>query len=313
VASDPDTSAVELGVKFTAETSGLVSGIRFYKGSANTGTHVGSLWSADGQLLGQATFTGESASGWQQVSFAQPVALSANTVYVASYHTDVGHYSRDNWYFTSAGVDNGPLHAPATGAVAGGNGVYKYGASPAFPSGTYLGTNYWVDVVFAPANTIWSATATPAVANVVDSGALELGVKFTADRNGYIGGIRFYKGSANTGVHVGSLWSAAGQLLGQAQFSGESATGWQQVVFAAPVAVTANTVYVASYHTNTGTYSANDGYFASAGVDNAPLHALRNGVSGGNGVYVYSGAPAFPTATYQSSNYWVDVMFFPSN
>jgi hypothetical protein len=47
-----------------------------------------------------------------------------------------------------------------------------------------------------------------------------------------------------------------------------------------------------------------------AGVDNGPLHALKNGVSGGNGVYRYGGI-AFPTSTFNSNNYWVDVVFVP--
>ena len=90
----PD-SAVELGVKFRSDVSGTITGIRFYKASANTGTHVGNLWSGTGQLLASATFSSETASGWQQVNFASPVSITANTVYVASYHANVGHYSQD--------------------------------------------------------------------------------------------------------------------------------------------------------------------------------------------------------------------------
>ena len=68
-----DAHSVELGVKFTSEVFGTVTGVRFYKSAANTGTHIGSLWSASGQLLATATFTGETASGWQQVNFSTPV------------------------------------------------------------------------------------------------------------------------------------------------------------------------------------------------------------------------------------------------
>ena len=50
-------------------------GIRFYKAAANTGTHIGNLWTASGQLLASATFTNETASGWQQVNFASPVPI----------------------------------------------------------------------------------------------------------------------------------------------------------------------------------------------------------------------------------------------
>ena len=84
-------SAVEVGVKFTSDVAGTITGIRFYKGAGNTGTHVGNLWSSTGTLLATATFTSETASGWQQVTFATPVAITANTVYVASYHSNKGY------------------------------------------------------------------------------------------------------------------------------------------------------------------------------------------------------------------------------
>ena len=141
-------SSVELGVKFTADIGGTIQGIRFYKAAANTGTHIGSLWDSQGHLLATATFTGETASGWQQVTFSSPVTITANTVYVASYHTSVGHYSLTSKYFATSGADNPPLHAPASGAV-GGNGVYKYGASTVYPANSYNATNYCVDIVFA--------------------------------------------------------------------------------------------------------------------------------------------------------------------
>ena len=91
-------------------------------------------------------------------------------------------------------------------------------------------------------------------------------------------------------------------------FTGESATGWQQATFSAPVPVTANTTYVASYYAPVGRYAVNTNYFASSATTRGPLTALRNGTDGGNGVYKY-GASGFPNSTYQSSNYWVDVVF----
>ena len=142
--------------------------------------------------------------------------------------------------------------------------------------------------------TIWSSTTTPGTLSDSDTSAVELGVKFRADVNGFITGVRFYKSTANTGTHVGNLWSSTGTKLATATFTGESASGWQQVSFPSPVAVTANTTYVASYHTNVGHYSVNQNYFTSTGVDNSPLHALRSGVSGANGVYAY-GAGGFPS------------------
>ena len=72
------SSSVELGVKFTSGIDGTVTGLRFYKGSQNTGTHVADLWNAaTGALVATATFTNEGASGWQQVNFSSPVAIAA--------------------------------------------------------------------------------------------------------------------------------------------------------------------------------------------------------------------------------------------
>ncbi|HEU5235108.1 MAG TPA: DUF4082 domain-containing protein [Terriglobales bacterium] len=486
----PD-QAVELGVKFTADVNGSIKGIRFYKSTSNTGTHIGNLWSSSGALLGSATFSGETASGWQQVNFATPVKITSGTVYVASYHTNVGHYSDNLDYFTNSGVDNPPLHALQDG-LSGFNGLFAYASSSTFPNNGFRGSNYWVDVSFVPAAvlssisvtplnpsiqsgktqqfkatgtysdnstqdisaeviwsssntavgtinnaglataiaggsatitatqgavsgsttltvqptpivistttlasgvqgqaysavltasggtapyswslisntvlpaglslssggqisgtptvvgtstftvqvsdggspqqsankqlsisitapptiyTIWSATALPGIVDAGADSAVELGVKFKADVNGTITGVRFYKSSANTGTHVGSLWSSSGTLLASATFSNETGSGWQQVDFVPPVSITAGTVYLASYHANSGHYSVDLNYFASVGVDNAPLHALQNGVSGFNGVFAYGSTSIFPSNGFNSSNYWVDVVFTPS-
>src|SRR5262249_56677725 len=107
----------------------------FYKAATNTGTHVGNLWSVGGTRLGTATFSNETASGWQHVNFATPVAIQANTVYVASYFAPNGHYSGDLNYFATQGVDTPPLHALATGP-AGGNGVDRYRGRGTLPGPT---------------------------------------------------------------------------------------------------------------------------------------------------------------------------------
>jgi hypothetical protein len=148
VDSGPD-SAVELGVRFRSDTNGTVTGIRFYKASTNTGTHTGTLWSNSGTRLATGTFSSETASGWQQLNFTTPVTISANTVYVASYHTSTGHYSFGKFYFAGTGVDSPPLHALADG-VAGANGGFAYGSASSFPNQGWNSSNYWVDVVFQP-------------------------------------------------------------------------------------------------------------------------------------------------------------------
>jgi Domain of unknown function (DUF4082)/Cadherin-like domain/Bacterial Ig domain len=398
-----DPNSVELGVKFTAEANGLISGLRFYKGPQNTGPHVADLWSSSGTLLATATFTNETASGWQQANFSSPVAITAGTTYVASYHSN-GDYSTSSSYFTNQLV-SGDLTAPASG-----NGVYAYGSTSIFPTNTFNAGNYWVDVVytktlqppvanndsgfvatengsvtiaastllasdtdpnglplsltgvsnatngaanynasnqtvtFVPnANytgtasftysiadstggtasatasllvndpttvSLFNPTTAPSIAAVNDPSSIELGVKFQATENGEITGLLFYKGPGNTGPHAADLWSSTGTLLATANFTNETPSGWQQVNFSSPVAITAGTTYVASYHTNSGDYAADSNLFATA-VTNGPLTAPSSASSGGNGVYAYGSGSLFPTSSFNSTSYGVDVLFKP--
>ena len=141
-----DSTAVNVGMAFSVDQPGYITGVRFYKAAANTGTHVGDLWSASGTELAQATFTGETASGWQLVSFSTPVAVSVGTTYVVSYTDPNGHYSATSGTFSSANVNSPPLYGLATTTTP--DGLYSIGSSPAFPTLTYQGDNYWVDPVF---------------------------------------------------------------------------------------------------------------------------------------------------------------------
>ena len=84
------TTPTEVGVKFVPSVSGQVTAIRFFKGTQNTGTHVGSLWTSSGTRLAQVTFTGETANGWQQMALASPVNVTAGTTYVVSYYAPRG-------------------------------------------------------------------------------------------------------------------------------------------------------------------------------------------------------------------------------
>jgi predicted RNA-binding protein with TRAM domain len=403
-----DANAITVGVQFTTSQAMSVTGLRFYKASTNTGTHIGSLWTSSGQLLTQATFSGESASGWQTVSFPSAVAISPGTTYVATYFAPNGHYSSTPGYFYpppsppglgGSTVNSGPVSAlRVTGTNV--NGLYNYGTTNTFPTSTSSATNYWVDPVFAPlaapgqvtgvtaspsfkgATVSWSTpsggpaasyTITPYVNGVAqgtvsvnapanaatitglttgttytftvqakngsgtgaastqsnaitianqsslldfgtpqnidagDSNSAELGVKFTSSTDGQIVGMRFYKASANTGTHIGSLWSSTGTLLAQATFTNETGSGWQQVTFSNPVNVTAGTTYVAGYLAPNGHYSSTQQQFAS-GYSNPPLSAIANSTSG-NGVFAYSATSTFPTSSFAATNYWVDVIY----
>lgn len=413
-------SPVEVGMKFRASENGYVTGLRFYKQANNTGAHTGNLWSATGQRLATAAYTNETASGWQEVALASPVAVTANTTYVTSYYAAGGRFAFSPGYFSTA-ASRPPLTGLASG-VDGGNGVYKYGASSAFPNETYNSTNYWVDVKFErslPADTrpptvsavtpaggatdvatttkptatfdepidastvtastftlsdgtsavpatvaydgaslkatltpsaslalgktftatvkggasgvkdlagnplaadrtwtfstgaacpctLFSPTAGPAGDAQPDS-PVEVGMKFTAAEDGFIRALRFFKQLSNTGVHVGTLWTAAGQSLATVTFTNETASGWQEEVLATPVAITKGTVYVVSYYSPRGRFGSSQGYFTTD-IRNGPLTA-PGGFAGGNGVYKYGPASSFPDQTFNSTNYWVDASF----
>jgi hypothetical protein len=313
-----DGKAIEVGVKFRTNVSGTITGIRFYKVSGNSGTHTGELYNSSGTRLAQATFTGESSSGWQTVTFSSPVSVTANTTYVAACFSSAGYYSGTPNYFTSA-VTNGSVTALADGTD-GANGLYSYTTSPAFPSSSYSASNYWVDVVFSSSSSSSKSTSssanifttqTPAGVTENDGRGIEVGVKFQSSVAGTITGIRFYKTSGNSGTHTGELYSSSGSRLAQAVFSGETSTGWQQVTFSTPISIAANTVFVAAYYSSSGNYVGTPGYFVSA-VTNGSLTALADGTSGANGVYSYATSPTFPSSSYAQSNYWVDVIFSAS-
>jgi hypothetical protein len=442
---------------FQVAQDGYITGLRFYKGAGNTGTHVGHLWDAAGNLLATVTFSGETATGWQQATFATPVAVVAGQTYTASYYAPAGHYAASTSYFGPSGTTNGPLTAMM--------GVYRYGVNGGFPTTTYRATNYWVDVLFsselpappaapqapavqatsitrlsaaevttlagsaAPAsdtvaptivgrstqpgetgvaprsnvsvtfsesvrpgtislrvldqdnhelsgtlrydeasktasflpqsttgrpqgccgqcshcplrpattyrvtvagaqdlagNTMaaasWSFTTSDLVAgatlwndgplpttavSVVDATPTEVGMTFQVAQDGYITGLRFYKGADNTGVHVGHLWDQSGIPLAIATFTDETDSGWQQVNFHAPVPVNANTNYIASYYAPVGGYSVSEKFFGSAGVSGAMVRVP----AGGGGVYFHGTGGAFPANKSSGANYWVDVVY----
>jgi len=153
-----DGSPLEVGVKFTSSVAGQITALKFYRSPGDTGTDLLDLWTSTGTNLAKATFTNTTASGWQTVTLASPVSISANTTYIASYHT-TGEYVDTNNFFANA-LTSGPLTAPSS-ASSGGNGLYAYGGTNTagvFPTNTFSASNYYADVVFSS-----STTQTPPV------------------------------------------------------------------------------------------------------------------------------------------------------
>ena len=168
---------VEVGFRFRSSVNGQITGLKFYKGVGNIGTHTGHLWTNTGTLLGTVVFTQETASGWQQVLFTSPITINAGVTYVASYYSSAGIYAYTNDYFLQPKV-NGPLTALADGQD-GPNGIYKYSPVAIFPDNTYRSTNYFVDVLFG-ANTGPDVTPPQVTSSSPANGATGIGVNATA-------------------------------------------------------------------------------------------------------------------------------------
>lgn len=130
----------EMGVKVQVLSTLQATDIRFYKDPGETGTHVGTVWNSSGQVLAQTTFTGETASGWQQQSLGTPVTLQPGQVYVIS----VGL----NAFFdlTQLGLQTQITSGALQSVADGKNGVFG-SASGVFPTSTYKSSNYFVDLV----------------------------------------------------------------------------------------------------------------------------------------------------------------------
>ena len=162
---------------------------------------------------------------------------------------------------------------------------------------------------------IWPDAATPAVPSVGDGQPIELGTKFRASSDGTITVLRFYKGAGNNGAHIARLWRVSdGALLAEGTYTGETSSGWQQVVLPAPVAVQAGVTYLSTLYSPDQLFPITSGYFASAPLVAGPLTALQAGTEGPNGVFRYglNGGPN-PQMPIEgnSAAYFSDVVFVP--
>ncbi|MEZ0392145.1 MAG: Ig-like domain-containing protein [Pseudobdellovibrionaceae bacterium] len=142
----------------------------------------------------------------------------------------------------------------------------------------------------------------PAQMNLNDGVSYELGMRFTSTAAGKITGIRFFKASSESGTHTGKIYSSSGALLASVVFSAETASGWQQMSLASPLSIAANTEYTVSVNTGAGYYVATNLGMASQ-ISNGVLRS----VVGNNGVYGSIGSR--PTSSYESSNYFRDIVF----
>jgi hypothetical protein len=130
-------------------------------------------------------------------------------------------------------------------------------------------------------------------------------MKFKSSKNGKLLAVRFYKSSKESGTHVGHIWSSSGALLATVTFSGETISGWQMARLSTPLKIRANRTYIVSVNT-AKTYYVDTIYGLKSSIVNGPLSTI----AGSNGVFGRTGK--FPTQTWNSSNYFRDVVFQPN-
>lgn len=153
---------VELGLRFSARSDGVVLGLRIYRPAGLTGAQTATLWTDSGTRLATVVTRPTYRAGWLYVALRTPVAVMGNSVYVASYHTADGYVS-DRDYFDTSAAPRGLVRPALIGdEVDPRNGVFRYGRDSTFPDRSYRSTNYWIDVVFSPrAGTSPTATTQP--------------------------------------------------------------------------------------------------------------------------------------------------------
>jgi hypothetical protein len=87
-------------------------------------------------------------------------------------------------------------------------------------------------------------------------------------------------------------------------FAGETASGWQQQPLSLPLSVQANTTYIVSV--NVGSFYVATGGGLSTSVVNGDVSSVADGKNG-----VFGSPGASPTKSYNSTNYFRDIVFTP--
>jgi len=144
-----ETNSVTLGLDFSSSTDGLLYGIQYYAAGANRIATTGHVWKSNGRKIASVSFPTASENGWKTAWFSSPVRIRAGVKYTASYRAPVGRYS------TEEGVFSNSTNLTANGLTAY-RGTYVYGTGR--PTNTWHGSNYFVDLAFAPTS---DSTPTP--------------------------------------------------------------------------------------------------------------------------------------------------------
>jgi Domain of unknown function (DUF4082) len=147
-----DSNAVNVGVKFKVNGAPYVQGVKFYKGSGNTGTHIAHLYDVTTSTdLASEEYTSETSSGWQSVDFDSSVAVNSAHDYTVWVSMPNGNYAVDGGPGGSNTFDDHGQFGANDDVVylPGGNstGTWEYTSDDTTVPTHSTGNNYWVSPV----------------------------------------------------------------------------------------------------------------------------------------------------------------------
>lgn len=250
-------------------TMGLLAPIAFAQHSATI------KWTQPTQPVGETVSSTKVKKSGTTIASVTPTTLS---------YTDTVVSAGDTVSYTLTNVDsNGTESVPSAAIVA----LIPGSQTPPPTTGISLFT-----------------TQTPVETNLSDGSVnYELGTKFKSSVAGQVTAIRYWKGTKEVGTHIGHIWGPIGALLTTVTFVNETASGWQQQLLPAPLSISAGTTYTVSVNTVATFYSATTG-----GLSYQIINGTLSSDTVGNGSYALT-VGRYPTYTWQSSNYFRDIVF----
>ncbi|MFC0247610.1 DUF4082 domain-containing protein [Citricoccus parietis] len=136
-----------------------------------------------------------------------------------------------------------------------------------------------------------------------DGAAVELGMAVTTDRDITVHALRYYRGTEPGSAGTGSVWDSDGDRIAHVAFPAGTAPGWYTAFLDAPVHLTAGSTFTVSRHAPDGGYAHTSGDFAQPRT----VGALT--LAGDNGLFRYGDGSASPNETWDSTNYFVDLLY----
>ena len=165
-------AAITTGARFIVDSSQTISGIAFYAPATVSGTFTGGLYettsddspsdSGTGTLLSSGSLAAASVTpgAWNTIPLAAAQSVTTGHVYTCAVHSSSGRIVATGAGLASA-ISNGGVtllangtdpNPPGLGSMV--NGVFKEGASLAYPVSAFNTSDYFIDVTFSAPSTV---------------------------------------------------------------------------------------------------------------------------------------------------------------